>query len=490
MWRPTSACARSPPSVCRGTATPTSLSTATRSTSRWPSTRAGTPRASTTWPTDEVMRERGPPRAAARPQRHPHPRQDRAPAQALLGGPARHAGHGRRAQQLGRARRGDAAASGRRPSAAWCGGTSTTRRSSRGCSSTRPGVSSRRTADQEEAVPARDAGLGGLAGGDGQGAGPHAPGRGQLAVLRRGHVKTDLNTWHAYLPGWKWREQARRGGGRDLPGLGLELRGRPDAGRGAHAQQRVRQRLGLRGLAPGDVDWSFDYHAMIDEFRRHPKVAGWLYTEHHDVINEWNGYVRADRSAKQTGLGDLVPGMTLRDLARALLRGGGVLPDRGGPAGRNRVGAALGLLSHRRLAGARAHAEARARRPRRPRPVPGVVEGGADRCSSRPGRRGRSSRSWSRCPPGARSPSCAHAWRTRRGAFSSGTSPPSWWAKEYRPGTRPWWRKGAGSACSGQPRQPGRRRGGACGLGRRWTAASRTEPARASSSTASPGRRA
>ena len=63
----------------------------------------------------------------------------------------------------------------------------------------------------------------------------------------------------------------------------------------------------------GDVDWSFEYHAMMDEFRRHPKLAGWLYTEHHDVINEWNGYVRADRTAKETGLGELVPGMSVRD---------------------------------------------------------------------------------------------------------------------------------------------------------------------------------
>jgi hypothetical protein len=63
----------------------------------------------------------------------------------------------------------------------------------------------------------------------------------------------------------------------------------------------------------GDVDWSFDYHAMMDELRRHPKVAGWLYTEHHDVVNEWNGYVRADRSEKETGLSELVPGMSLRD---------------------------------------------------------------------------------------------------------------------------------------------------------------------------------
>ncbi len=46
----------------------------------------------------------------------------------------------------------------------------------------------------------------------------------------------------------------------------------------------------------GDVDWSWDYHIMMNEFRRHPKICGWLYTEHHDVINEWNGYYRYDRS--------------------------------------------------------------------------------------------------------------------------------------------------------------------------------------------------
>ena len=45
-----------------------------------------------------------------------------------------------------------------------------------------------------------------------------------------------------------------------------------------------------------------------------PQVAGWLYTEHHDVINEWNGYWRFDRSEKFTGMDDLAGGMTLRDL--------------------------------------------------------------------------------------------------------------------------------------------------------------------------------
>jgi len=61
------------------------------------------------------------------------------------------------------------------------------------------------------------------------------------------------------------------------------------------------------------VDWSWDYHIMMNEFRSHPKVCGWLYTEHHDVINEWNGYYRFDRTEKDLGLAAVMPGMTLRD---------------------------------------------------------------------------------------------------------------------------------------------------------------------------------
>src|SRR5206468_1855811 len=72
----------------------------------------------------------------------------------------------------------------------------------------------------------------------------------------------------------------------------------------------------------GDVDWSWDYHRAIDAFRRHPKLAGWLYTEHHDVINEWNGYWRFDRSRKDTGFESLVEGMTLRDLHAPLYLAG------------------------------------------------------------------------------------------------------------------------------------------------------------------------
>ncbi len=82
----------------------------------------------------------------------------------------------------------------------------------------------------------------------GEAARPDAPRRGQLAVLRRG-AREDRPQQLAHVPARLEVEgPARRGRGADLPRLDLELPGRPQAGRRAHAQQRVRQRLGLRGL--------------------------------------------------------------------------------------------------------------------------------------------------------------------------------------------------------------------------------------------------
>jgi hypothetical protein len=128
-----------------------------------------------------------------------------------------------------------------------------------------------------------------------------------------GHVKTDLNTWHAYLPGWRWGELLEEAEAGTFPGSGWNYQDGRVQGEEPMLNSECGNVWGYEG-STGDVDWSFDYHAMVNELRRHPKVAGWLYTEHHDVINEWNGYVRADRSAKETGLGELVPGMSMRDL--------------------------------------------------------------------------------------------------------------------------------------------------------------------------------
>jgi hypothetical protein len=128
-----------------------------------------------------------------------------------------------------------------------------------------------------------------------------------------GHVKSDLNSWHAYLPGWKWRETLAEAAAKSVPGSTWNYMGGRVQDEEPMLNSECGNVWGYQG-STGDVDWSFDYHAMLNEFRRHPQAAGWLYTEHHDVINEWNGYVKADRTPKETGLGEIVPGMTLRDL--------------------------------------------------------------------------------------------------------------------------------------------------------------------------------
>lgn len=127
-----------------------------------------------------------------------------------------------------------------------------------------------------------------------------------------GHTETDINSWHEYLPGWAWEKHMK------------EIDEKTFVGSEFHYEKGYKQTdvpninsecgnvWGYEG-STGDVDWSWDYHRMMNTFRKYPKMAGWLYTEHHDVINEWNGYVRFDRTEKETGVGEMAKGMTVKD---------------------------------------------------------------------------------------------------------------------------------------------------------------------------------
>jgi hypothetical protein len=127
------------------------------------------------------------------------------------------------------------------------------------------------------------------------------------------HVETDINTWHAYLPGYAWRQSLADIVRDTRPGSKWNYIGERTQGEQPLMNSECGNVWGYKG-STGDVDWSWDYHLMLNEFRRQPKVCGWLYTEFHDVINEWNGYYKFDRTPKVTGLGALAPGMSLRDL--------------------------------------------------------------------------------------------------------------------------------------------------------------------------------
>jgi len=127
------------------------------------------------------------------------------------------------------------------------------------------------------------------------------------------HVETDINTWHAYRPGYKWRSELDQVSRDTFPGSEWNfVKDYKQSGQPL-LNSECGNVWGYDG-STGDVDWSWDYHIMMNEMRRHPKICGWLYTEHHDVINEWNGYFRFDRSEKFTGMNGLAPGMNLRDL--------------------------------------------------------------------------------------------------------------------------------------------------------------------------------
>ena len=129
----------------------------------------------------------------------------------------------------------------------------------------------------------------------------------------RGHTATDLDSWHEYLPGWEWSHYLDVVSDSTFPGSTWNFQTGWREGHQPMLNSEFGNVWGYEG-STGDVDWSWDYHRAVNAFRRHPKLAGWLYTEHHDVINEWNGYWRFDRSAKETGFGELVQGMTLNDL--------------------------------------------------------------------------------------------------------------------------------------------------------------------------------
>ena len=128
----------------------------------------------------------------------------------------------------------------------------------------------------------------------------------------RDHVVTDINTWHSYAPGYRWDDIVQDWCDKTFPGSGCNYVGGHVQGDVPMFNSECGNVWGYKGSA-GDCDFTWDYHMMMNAFRRRLKCAGWLYTEHHDVINEWNGYVRFDRTWKETGLGDLFPGMSLAD---------------------------------------------------------------------------------------------------------------------------------------------------------------------------------
>ena len=131
---------------------------------------------------------------------------------------------------------------------------------------------------------------------------------------RYDHVETDINTWHFYINGYeKVREHIRNVADNTYPGSSFNCIAENRQTDAPLMNSECGMVWGVDGSA-GDSDLSWQYHYMLNEFRLHEKICGFVFTEFHDVINEFNGYYRIDDTDKDWGYQDMCRGMTLRDL--------------------------------------------------------------------------------------------------------------------------------------------------------------------------------
>jgi hypothetical protein len=133
------------------------------------------------------------------------------------------------------------------------------------------------------------------------------------SVCNLDHVATDLNTWHSYNPARQWHGIMDDVVKNTFPGSAYNFIGGNVQGSQPMLNSECGAVWGYNG-STGDIDITWEYHIMMNEFRKRPKIAGYLFTEFHDVINEWNGYYRFDRSKKEFGFDELCQGMTMKDL--------------------------------------------------------------------------------------------------------------------------------------------------------------------------------
>lgn len=137
------------------------------------------------------------------------------------------------------------------------------------------------------------------------------------SVCRLDHVETDINTWHFYINGynnvrWHIREVVDK----TFPGSAFNYIGENRQTDAPLMNSECGMVWGVDGSA-GDSDIAWQYHYMLNEFRLHEKICGFVFTEFHDVVNEFNGYYRIDDTDKDFGYQDFCRGMSLRDLHAA-----------------------------------------------------------------------------------------------------------------------------------------------------------------------------
>ncbi|CAM4142330.1 glycoside hydrolase family 2 [Paenibacillus alkaliterrae] len=128
------------------------------------------------------------------------------------------------------------------------------------------------------------------------------------------HVESDINTWHFYINGYnELRNHVTGVVEKTYVGSTFNYIGGNAQSDAPLMNSECGNVWGIEGGA-GDSDLAWHYRYMMNEFRRHDKMCGFVFTEFRDVVNEFNGYYRLDGSDKHFGYEWFVPGMTVADL--------------------------------------------------------------------------------------------------------------------------------------------------------------------------------
>lgn len=128
------------------------------------------------------------------------------------------------------------------------------------------------------------------------------------------HVESDLNTWHFYINGYEEvRDHLNHIMENTYPGSSFNYIGGNVQSDAPLMNSECGNVWGLVG-GGGDSDLAWHYRYMLNEFRKHDKMCGFIFTEFRDVTNEFNGYYRLDGTDKQFGYEWFVPGMSIADL--------------------------------------------------------------------------------------------------------------------------------------------------------------------------------
>ena len=134
---------------------------------------------------------------------------------------------------------------------------------------------------------------------------------------RYDHVETDINTWHFYLNSYEVvKNHIREVVDNTYPGSEYNYINGNKQTDAPLMNSECGMVWGVDNSA-GDSDLAFQYHYMLNEYRLHEKLCGFVFTEFHDVVNEFNGYYRIDDTDKDFGYQDMCRGMSLRDLHAA-----------------------------------------------------------------------------------------------------------------------------------------------------------------------------